>query len=144
MDILAAIKADQTLKSLADQGVDNAVADRINSTAMQPQPLTFRDLLASAPSTLKAVGSGGPAALEPIAARIRESDWAGVGAWADALFAIGTMSPDEHTAVESLVAAANVVVVQVTDDQVSEVLNKIRHVDADGAVRAHPIDWSKV
>ena len=141
MTILDKIKADTALKTLADQGLDNVISDVINAELPRSQPITIKALMMAAPVTLSALPSATD--LDVVAARIRAADWVGVGAFADVLLAKGVMPETEHTAVEALVTAANVVSVPVTHEQVTEVLIAIRPRDEDGVIRATPIDWSK-
>ena len=145
VDILAAIKSHENLKTLADNGQDSAIADAINASLARPTPITVQSLSAAAPTTLEAIAAGqNPLAeIDVIASRVRASDWDGVGAWADTLHLLGKMSDAEHSAVEALVTAANVVSQPVTHDQVSAVLNAVRPVVED-AIRATPINWSVI
>ena len=140
-ELLATIKADATLRALADTGSDSDIANAISAKQPAPVPISSAALLKAAPATLSAIAGMPPdiAKLEPIAARVREGDAASIGAWAETLNAIGKTCPDsELPAVQALVAAA--IPVSVVDQpQVSRVLLAIR---PEG--RALPIDWSKV
>ena len=139
--LLAAIKASAAAKAQADTGNDSGVAATITAGITGPTPITFAALMTAAPTTLTALKT--PSELEPIAARLRANDFVGIGAWADALTALTTMSPTEHTAVEALVAAASIVPDSVDHNQVARVLAPYR-VDANGVARGLPINWSNV
>ena len=139
--LLAAINASTTAQGQANIGNDSGVAVTINAGQPQPVPVTFSALANAAPLTLKALG--GPTNLEPIAARLRAGDNPGIQAWADILYALGTMAATEHAAVTPLVNAASVPVPNVNQSDVSRVLAQYR-TGADGVARAQPLNWSIV
>lgn len=87
-------------------------ADIANALAQRPmvpnpdppaqllKPLTISGLLATmSPAGQQAITSMTVAEMEPIAARVREGDRAGVIAWAEVLAARGTISPEDAQAV---------------------------------------------
>lgn len=67
-----------------------------------PKPFTIADLVAAAPNATRTIPD---ADLEPIAARCRDNDRAGVKNWADVLLARSAMSQAEHDAVVAVVEA---------------------------------------
>jgi hypothetical protein len=143
-DLLTLIKGSAAFKSLADQGLDNELADAINASFPAAVPITVGSLTAAAPITLAAIAGGqNPLSeMDVIASRIRAGDAAGVGQWADTLLMLGKMSQTEHDAVERIVSAA-AAPDSVSHDQVSRVLNAIRPTDpAHGHIVALPINWS--
>jgi hypothetical protein len=141
LSLLAAIKASMPAMSQADAGNDSGVATTITAGITQPTPFNFTSLMGAAPTTLGTLKL--PSELEPIAARLRASDWAGIGAWADALLAASVMPSGEHTAVDALVTAASIPPDSVDHNQVARVLAPYR-VDSSGVARGLPITWSNV
>jgi Skp family chaperone for outer membrane proteins len=144
LDILSAIKSKPELRALADIGADNAIAVVINAEQAQAVPITIDSLKSAAPQTLATLASGATATqdLESIGQKLADQDLTGLTVTAGALSLAGKMRPAEFAAVSALIAAAQPVE-KVTHDQVSAVLSAVRAV-VDGAVRALPIDWSKV
>lgn len=143
-DLLALIKGSTAFKALADQGLDNQLADAINASFPAAVPITVASLTAAAPNTLASIASGqNPLSeMDVIAGRIRANDPAGVGQWATTLLMLAKMNQAEHDAVEKLVSAA-AVPDTVTHEQVSRVLNAIRPLDpTHGHIVALPITWS--
>lgn len=143
-DLLASIKASTAFKSLADQGLDNELADSINAAQPAAVPLTIAALQTAAPQTLAGIASGTNPLdeMEVIASRVRAGDAQGVGLWANTLLMLNKMSQAEHDAVEALVAKA-ATPDSVTHEQVSRVLNAIRPLDpTHGHIVALPITWS--
>ena len=143
--LLSAIKANPAWKTLADAGSDSTLSDAMNAAQPVAVPITVAGLMGAAPTTLASLSTAADpiSQLEVIAGRVRAGDSAGVGSWADILLLKGIMSQSEHTAVQSLVAAATGSTALVGHSQVSAALNSIRPV-VDGAPRATPIDWSQV
>lgn len=143
-ELLALIKGSAAFKALADQGLDNQLADAINASFPAPVPISVGSLTAAAPTTLAAIAAAqNPLAeMDVIASRVRAGDAAGVGQWATTLLMLGKMSQAEHDAVERLVSAA-AVPDSVSQQQVSSVLNAIRPTDpTHGHIVALPISWS--
>lgn len=143
-DLLTLIKGNASFKSLADQGLDNQLADAINAAQPAAVTLTIAALQTAAPQTLAGIASGTDplAEMEVIASRVRAGDAQGVGLWANTLFMLTKMPQAEHDAVEALVGKA-ATPDSVTHDQVSRVLNAIRPLDpTHGHIVALPITWS--
>lgn len=144
-ELLNAIKASTDLKSLADEGRDNEVADSISASLPAAVPITVASLAGAAPATLTAIAGGANplSEMEVIASRVRAGDSAGIGQWAATLLMLQKMSKSEHDAVEALVIAA-AEPDPVTHEQVSRVLNSIRPKGDHGQTVATPITWSQV
>ena len=143
-DLLTLIKGNASFKSLADQGLDNQLADAINAAQPAAVTLTIAALQTAAPQTLAGIASGTDplAEMEVIASRVRSGDAQGVGLWANTLLMLTKMSQAEHDAVEALVSKA-ATPDSVTHEQVSRVLNAIRPLDpTHGHIVALPITWT--
>jgi hypothetical protein len=156
MDLLKTINASPELRKLADDGNDAGVANAINAALPQPVPITSSSLLSAAPVTLAAIkASGDRQTMADIGKCVAHGDIVGLNVWANTFHLMETMPKDEFAAVQALIAAAGTFQ-PVTHEDVSAALSTIRHVDAEikdaegnivqhaGAVRALPIEWSKV
>jgi len=156
MNLLQTINASAKLRALADEGNDAGVADAINAATPKPVPITSSSLRDAAKLTLAAIkASGDKQVLADIGKCVAHNDAVGINVWSQTLHMLETMPDDEFTAVQVLIASAGGLE-PVTHEEVSAALATIRHVDAEikdaegnivqhsGAVRALPIEWSKV